>query len=161
MPPARSLPPPFTLRAVSEADYRWLWDLKRLTMRPYVEQTWGGWDDIAQERFFRHNFTPATIQIIVVNGADAGLLNIERESRELFLANIQIRPTFQGRGLGSAVVRTVLESAAALQLSVRLQVLKVNTRARDLYLRLGFTIYQETLTHFLMRHPAARTGSPA
>jgi ribosomal protein S18 acetylase RimI-like enzyme len=152
-------PPPFTLRAVNQADYRWLWELKRLTMLPYVEQTWGGWDDIAQERFFRQNFTPTTIQIVVANGEDAGLLNVEREPHELFLANIQIHPAFQGNGLGSAVVRTVLESAAALQLSVRLQVLKVNTRARDLYLRLGFTIYQETLTHFLMRHAATPARS--
>ncbi|HYD84131.1 MAG TPA: GNAT family N-acetyltransferase, partial [Opitutus sp.] len=81
------------------------------------------------------------------------------EPHELFLANIQIHPAFQGNGLGSAVVRNVLESAAALQLSVRLQVLKVNTRARDLYLRLGFTIYQETLTHFLMRHAATPARS--
>ncbi len=145
-------PSPFTLRAVTARDYTWLWHLKRLTMRPYVEQTWGSWDDLAQERFFRQHFSAETIQIIVADGRDAGLLNIEREPQELFLANIQIHPDFQGRGLGSAVVESVLASASALHLSVRLQVLKVNPRARDLYLRLGFTLYGDTLTHFLLRH---------
>lgn len=145
-------PPPFTLRTVTAKDYLWLWHLKRLTMRPYVEQTWGSWDDVAQERFFRQHFSADTIQIIVAGERDAGLLNIEREPRELFLANIQIHPDFQGRGLGSAVVESVLASAATLGLPVRLQVLKVNIRARDLYLRLGFTLYDETTTHFLLRH---------
>jgi ribosomal protein S18 acetylase RimI-like enzyme len=145
--------PLFTLRAITEADYQWLWELKRLTMRSYVELTWGSWDDAAQERFFRQNFNSKTVQIITVAGRDAGLLNVEREPDELFLANIQIHPAFQHRGLGSAVVRMLTDSADALRLPVRLQVLKINTRARDLYLRLGFSTYAETLTHFLMRHP--------
>lgn len=151
MHPADS--PPFTLRAITEADYAWLWELKRLTMRPYVELTWGAWDDAAQERFFRQNFSPKTVQIVCVDGRDAGLLNVEREPSALFLANIQIHPAFQNRGLGTAVVRTLVDSADALKLPVRLQVLKVNTRARELYQRLGFITYAETLTHFLMRHP--------
>lgn len=142
---------PFTLRPVSSADYQWLWELKRQTMQPYVEQTWGTWDDEAQERFFRQNFTPASIQIMVVDGQDAGLLNLEREPSSIFLANIQILPAFQNRGLGSAVVAAVLESAHSLRLPVHLQVLKVNTRAKDLYKRLGFRVSGETLTHFLLR----------
>jgi ribosomal protein S18 acetylase RimI-like enzyme len=144
--------PPFTLRAITQADYPWLWELKRLTMRGYVELTWGSWDDAAQERFFRQNFSANTVQIIVADGRDAGLLNVEREPDGLFLANIQIHPAFQNRGLGSAVVRTLIDSADALRLPLRLQVLKVNTRARSLYQQLGFSTYAETLTHFLMRH---------
>ncbi len=144
----------FTLRPATAADYAWLWALKRDTMRPYVEQTWGSWDDAAQEDFFRRSFRPTIIQVIVADGHDAGLLHVERESRELFLANIQIAPAYQNLGLGSAVVRTVLESARALRLPVRLQVLRVNTAARRLYERLGFTLATETPTHFTLRHAA-------
>src|SRR4051794_9885795 len=99
----------FTLRAASEDDYPWLWALKRLTMRPYVEQMWGGWDDKAQEDFFRRNFEPANVRVIVVEGQDVGLLHVEREPAALFLANVQVLPEFQNRGLGSAVVRHVIE----------------------------------------------------
>jgi ribosomal protein S18 acetylase RimI-like enzyme len=133
------------------ADYAWSWELKRLTMRPYVEATWGVWDDVAQEDFFRHNFRSDLIQIIMVNGRDAGLLHVEREPAELFLANVQIHPAFQNRGLGTAVIKTVLESARALQISVRLQVLKVNRGALRIYERLGFVTFKETPTHFIMR----------
>ncbi len=144
--------PPFILRSATESDYDWLWNVKRTTMRPYVEQTWGSWDDRTQERFFRQHFSPATLQVILVDGQPAGLLNVEREPAALFLANIQIHPHFQNRGLGAAVVRAVLDSGRSLNLPVRLQVLKVNTRARDFYLRLGFRPAGETLTHFLLHH---------
>lgn len=122
-------------------------------MRAYVEQTWGTWDEIAQEDFFRRSFDAHPIQIIVLDGADVGLLHVEHAPRELFLANIQILPAYQGRGLGAAVVRTVIASGQALRLPVRLQVLRVNTAARRLYERLGFALVAETPTHFMLRHP--------
>src|SRR5689334_6470542 len=95
-------------------------------MRPYVEQTWGTWDDEAQEEFFRRNFSSQTVQIIEVEGKDAGLLNVEREPAELFLANLQIHPSQQNRGIGTAVIQDVVASAQSLGLSVRLQVLRIN-----------------------------------
>jgi ribosomal protein S18 acetylase RimI-like enzyme len=143
--------PLFVLSPATESDYTWLWEVKRMTMKSYVEQTWGLWDEKLQSDFFRANFSPATVQIILLDGQRAGLLQLEDEGTELFLANIQIHPDFQNRGLGTAVVRTVLESGHTLRRPVRLQVLKVNAAAQQLYLRLGFTAYGETLTHVLMR----------
>jgi ribosomal protein S18 acetylase RimI-like enzyme len=140
----------FTLRPATAADYPWLWRLKRLTMRKYVEETWGGWDDAAQEAFFRRTYRSDTVQLVIVDGQNAGLLHLEREPAAIFLANIQIHPDFQNRGLGTTVIRDVLASARALGLPVRLQVLQVNLAARQLYQRLGFQISSETPTHVLM-----------
>ena len=141
----------FVLRPATAADYRWLWELKRDTMRGYVEQTWGVWEDKPQEAFFRRSYTPDKIQIVLVDSQRAGLLHLEREPDAIFLANIQIHEDYQDRGLGSAVIRSVLQSAQSLRLPVRLQVLKVNARAQQLYLRLGFVISGETPTHKMMR----------
>lgn len=143
--------PLFVLKAATEADYAWLWELKRATMKSYVIQTWGSWDDQLQEEFFRGNFSPGSVQMILLGDQRAGLLEVKQEPREIFLANIQIHPASQNRGLGSAVVQTVLEGARTLGQPVRLQVLKVNTAAQKLYHRLGFQAYDETLTHVLMR----------
>lgn len=120
-------------------------------MRPYVEQTWGAWDDIAQEDFFRRSYRSDAVQVVVVDGCDAGLLHVEREPAEIFLANIQMHPSFQNRGLGTAIVRTVIDSARQLRLPIRLQVLRVNQNARRLYERLGFIVSHETPTHIIMR----------
>lgn len=142
----------FTLRPATAADYPWLWSLKRLTMRPYVEETWGSWDEAAQEAFFRRTYRSETVQLVIVGGLNAGLLHLEREPAAVFLANIQIHPDFQNRGLGTAVIRDVLASAGALGLPVRLQVLQVNLAARQLYQRLGFAVSGETPTHVLMQY---------
>ena len=140
-----------TFRPASEADYAWLWTLKRLTMRPYVEQMWDGWDDEVQENFFRRNFIPANIRVIVSGGRDIGLLHVEREPAALFLANLQILPEFQNRGIGTTVIHHVINEARESRLPLRLQVLKTNRPARRLYERLGFELTEAGGTHHQMR----------
>lgn len=141
---------PHSLRAVSDADYLWLWALKRTTMKAYVEQTWGPWDDAAQAARFRQNFQPLHVHVIVSGGEDAGLLHVERNPGEIFLVNIQIAPEFQNRGLGTEVMHSLLAEARREKLPLRLQVLKVNP-ARRLYERIGFAVTGETATHYQMR----------
>ena len=141
----------YTLREVTEADYAWLWALKRQTIRPYVEEMWGEWDEPLQEEFFRKNFSTTTMRAIVVEGHDAGLLHLERAPGEIFLANIQIAPEFQNRGVGTAAVRDVLAEARTRGIPVRLQVLKTNHDARRLYERLGFALASETVSHWQLR----------
>jgi ribosomal protein S18 acetylase RimI-like enzyme len=140
-----------TLRSITERDYAWLWALKRQTMRAYVEEMWGDWDEELQENFFRKNFSPETMRAIVIEGRDAGLLHVEYHADEIFLANIQIAPEFQNHGVGAAVVRGIVADAQQRRLPVRLQVLKSNSRARRLYERLGFKLIDETASHWVMK----------
>lgn len=139
-----------SLRAVTDADYLWLWLLKRATMKAYVEQTWGSWEDQTQAARFRANFVPDHIHIIVADGNDVGLIHVERSPEEIFLVNIQIAPEFQNRGLGTAVMHSLLAEARAKNVPLRLQVLKVNP-ARRLYERIAFSVVGETDTHYQMR----------
>jgi ribosomal protein S18 acetylase RimI-like enzyme len=139
-----------SLRTISDADYLWLWSLNRETMRTYVEQTWGKWDDDWQAERFRKNFRPDHVQVIVLDGHDAGLLHVERSPEEINLVNIQIAPEFQNRGLGTEVMHALLAEARREKLPLRLQVLKVNP-ARRLYERIGFAVVAETETHYQMR----------
>lgn len=118
-------------------------------MREYVDQVWG-WDETFQVEMFAGWFDPAKCQIIVVDGQDAGILTVERRPNEFFLSLIEILPAFQGRGLGSAAISSMLSQARVERVPAALQVLKVNP-ARRLYERLGFTIVGETATHHLMR----------
>ena len=139
-----------TLRAATAGDRAWLWATKRRCLRPYVELTWGIWDDAAQQAGFDSKFDPAEIQIIALAGRDAGYLSARRGAQEIELFNVMINPEFQKQGLGTLVLRGLLAEARTRGLPVRLQVLKVNP-ARRLYERLGFTVTEETPTHFRMR----------
>lgn len=58
------------------------------------------------------------------------------------LVQIQIAPAWQGAGIGSHLVRALLEQARQAGAVVRLSVLKANP-ARQLYERLGFAVVAE------------------
>jgi len=138
------------LRPATPGDQARLWEIKRRGLRAYIEQTWGTWDEEVQRARFDASFEPAEIQVIVVAERVAGYLAVHREPQAIQLLNLMVDPEFQNRGLGTAVLRGLLAEAQARQMPVRLQVMKVNP-ARRLYERIGFTVTEETATHFRMR----------
>jgi ribosomal protein S18 acetylase RimI-like enzyme len=118
-------------------------------MKQYIEQT-SGWDDGLQRAWFDENLGLRWSKIIVVTGDDAGMLLVRKLEDTVQIARIQLMPAFQGRGIGSTVVRDVLDMARADGKSAALDVLKVNP-ARRLYERLGFGKIGQTETHVLMQ----------
>ena len=102
-------------------------------------------------------FDPAKSQILVVDGQDAGVASVEQRAEEYFVASIAVAPSWQRRGLGTAVIRDVQAQAAHERKPVRLQVLKVNP-ARRLYERLGFAVTSETVTHYQLLSSVAAVG---
>lgn len=124
-------------------------------MKPYVAATWG-WDEADQFARFEAGFDPGTRQIIEVDGDPVGVLQVDLASTPVRLINLQIAPPCQRRGLGSAVIRSVLHRAEGR--AVWLRVLKVNP-ARHLYERMGFGVTGETATHWQMHYPATSSRS--
>jgi ribosomal protein S18 acetylase RimI-like enzyme len=93
-----------------------------------------------------------TMQYVVeTNGHAAGMIEIDRRPDAIVISNIQILPDRQRSGIGTAVIRMVVEEAATSRLPVTLQVLEVNPRARKLYERLGFRVVASTPPHVQMR----------
>jgi len=129
-------------------------------MRDYAIQTWGEWNEGWQTSRFLEHFCAKDTQILTVDGREVGVLRLERGSNEWFLGVIEILPQWQGRGIGTCVIRSVLAEAAGRRKPVALQVLKVNP-ARRLYERLGFRKVGETATHVKMRAwPPETEGDP-
>jgi ribosomal protein S18 acetylase RimI-like enzyme len=142
--------PAYQLRPAERADADFLWQLRQAAMRETVEKNWGKWDDTEQRQFFDRGFVPRQTAVILVDGRPVGRLDVNRSRMEFFLGIIELLPEVQGRGLGSAVIRDLLEEARAEQVPVRLQLIKSNTAALRLYERLGFKRSGETTTHQLM-----------
>ena len=140
------------LRQARPEDRDFLFDLNRMTMKDYVEQVWG-WDDQQQIAFFDDRFSPDQWQIIRADGTDIGVLIVEEDAREIYLAEIQILPEWQGRGIGSSVIRALMEKGKATGKSLTLRVLHVNPRARALYERFGFRPFKAIETHTYLRWP--------
>lgn len=140
-----------TLRQATTADYDFLYDLHRQAMRPYVDATWG-WVEAWQEEYFRKKFDPAPRQIIQVAGQDIGVLVYEDKPDHRYLALLELLPAYQGRGIGTAVVKDLLQWADDHQMRLLLHVLKTNPRARQLYQRLGFVICGEEEIRWQMEY---------
>ncbi|OAI39839.1 hypothetical protein AYO38_06855 [bacterium SCGC AG-212-C10] len=143
------MPRDYRLRDADDGDFDILYRIHRTAIGPYVEQTWGSWDDDAQRQYWRDRFSPARIQVIETEDGTAGYLELVVHPDHLEVANIELSPRNQRRGIGTSLLRSILEEAQSLHHPVRLQVLKVNP-AHRLYERLGFVQTGETDTHYLM-----------
>ena len=117
-------------------------------------RTWG-WYGGFQRRFFVENWDPGPRRIIVVEGRDVGVVQVEWYVDEVFLALIEVGPAWQGRGIGTAVIGDVQAQAQEAGLPVTLHVLKTNRDARRLYERLGFVIVERREERYVMRWETA------
>jgi len=126
-----------------------VFQVKKAALGKYIERTWG-WDEAFQRDFHVREYDPTRTEIISWQGTDVGWLEVNSASDNIRLTGIYILPEYQSRGIGSAMIREVMREAAATQLPVTLEVLKVNPRAQTLYEKLGFVVTGETETHRLM-----------
>jgi ribosomal protein S18 acetylase RimI-like enzyme len=117
--------------------------------REAVERQFGAWDEAKQDHFFARDWADAEFEMIEVDGVTAGYACIEERDADFHVREIVIHPDFQGRGIGSAVLRETQEHARAKGVPVRLGTFLTN-RAAELYRRLGFRETGRTETHVLM-----------
>lgn len=139
----------YTLRQATPADLDSLRRLHHAAMRDAVEPIWG-WDEKVQDRFFDERFQPEKVQVVLVDGVQAGCFSVEERADEVFLAEIRIDPAFQNKGIGSQIVKAVISDSARKGLPVMLTVLKTN-RAKVLYERHGFVQVGEFEERYRMR----------
>jgi ribosomal protein S18 acetylase RimI-like enzyme len=145
-----------TFRPAAADDLEYLYDLYRAAMMPYLVDAFGPWDEAHEREEFRRCFNLAEVRVIRWDGQDAGALRVQERAEELFIASIEVHPSFQRHGIGTAAVRAVIAEAARQSKPVALRVLKGNIGARNLYQRLGFGITGENDTHYLMARDPRR-----
>ena len=117
-------------------------------MREYVEAMYGPWNEAQQMEFHRVWFNAQRLKIIEDQGRAIGVLDATDHGEFVYLGWIELVPEYQGRGVGSAIIRELTE-----QRSVRLHVFVSNPRARALYERLGFVATATENGRIAMAHP--------
>lgn len=137
------------LRKATADDSEFAYRTKKAAFREYVEKVWG-WDEEEQRRLNETRFASQDFQVIQVSGIDVGILAIVRQPDCVKVNQLFILPEYQNRGIGAACMMRIIEGAAASALPVRLQVLRVNSRAVAFFQRLGFRSIGESGTHVLM-----------
>jgi ribosomal protein S18 acetylase RimI-like enzyme len=156
-------PAGFALRPETETDAPFRLALFRASRGP-------GWDRVplpaemltrimeqqfhAQTQGYRAAYPRARLEIITVDATPVGRLAADRGVDSLHLVDIAVVPERRGQGIGGAVLRALMDEAAAAGMPVTLQVDRDNLAAQRLYHRLGFVATAENDTHFTLRWPA-------
>ena len=99
---------------------------------------------------FRQRWDVTQVRIITLDGADIGWLQSFVEDDTLFLGQLFVDRTLRGRGIGTQLIKGLIEEAARAGRAVTLGVVKSNPALR-LYERLGFRTTHEDERKFYMR----------
>ena len=122
------------------------------------------WSDEQKAAFIDHQFRaqhahyqkyyPEADWLVTRHGSeDVGRLYIERWPTQHRIIDITFLPEHRGRGFGEALLRDLLEEAAAAGKDVSIHVEKFNP-AMGLYRRLGFKCVEDKGVYDLMRWSA-------
>jgi len=103
----------------------------------------------AQDAYYREHYHPATFEVVEVDGEPVGRLYVVRWEDEIRIIDIALLPEHRGRGVGTSVIRALLDEAAASGKRLSIHVEKHNP-ARRLYERLGFAEAGEHGLYLLM-----------
>jgi ribosomal protein S18 acetylase RimI-like enzyme len=148
-----------TFRPIADADLPFLARLYASTRLQELSVT--PWSDAqkaaflqqqfdAQHAHYQTHFTGSDFLVIVQGGDEIGRLYLARWSAEHRVVDIALLPSHRGRGLGAALLRDLLDEAAAAGKAVTIHVEKLNP-AMSLYHRLGFITAGEEGAYDLMR----------
>jgi RimJ/RimL family protein N-acetyltransferase len=92
----------------------------------------------AQTVSYRAQFPEARFDIIELDGVPIGRIVVDRPPGMVHIVDQAVVPGMRNRGIGTAIMRALMDEAARAALPVRLKVASSNDPSMQLYLRLGF-----------------------
>lgn len=142
----------YLLREATIADHDMIYKTKKQSVQPYVEEIWG-WDEDFQIKDFDCDYKNIDqFQVIELNDEFIGFLQVYVHDIYVELIEIHLLPDKRGLGIGSSIIKAIINHATANNKIVRLGCFKKNYGAKSLYVRLGFIQVSETDTHYILEY---------
>ena len=138
-----------TRRSAAESDKPFVWEANRRAYGDVVIRQFGQWDEDIQESDFNEKWEDADFEVVELAGERVGAIWTTDEGEYLRLREVFLLPDYQGKGIGTQLVKQELARARRQNKPLRLRVLREN-RARALYERLGFAVSSEADTTLWM-----------
>jgi len=149
----------FDLEPIDGRDFAFKYDVYMQTIKPCIDALYG-WDENQHANNLRSILEGSAMHsAIVVQGKRVGVVQIEETLSEISLHQIAILPEYQRRGIGTAIIQSLMTRSLAGGKPVRLSVFQSNPEARRLYERLGFNVVSETARDALLEFIPPVTGS--
>ncbi|ALP35082.1 acetyltransferase [Paenibacillus sp. IHB B 3084] len=132
---------PFTLRQSQNSDVETIAHLRAIVLRNDLSRL-GRFDEEKVRQRFRDAFDSVHTWIIEVDSSFVGCIAFKPTLDGYLLEHFYIHPNYQGKGVGSQVLRNLLEQNGVKGNRVTLNVLQ-GSSARRLYERFGFKVESE------------------
>jgi ribosomal protein S18 acetylase RimI-like enzyme len=113
----------------------------------------------AQTVSYHARFPRARGDIIEMAAGPVGRIMVDRGEKVLHIVDQVIIPALRNRGIGTTIMRALMDEARRTDRVVRLGVAAVNGQALRLYRRLGFAPF-ETKEHYLWLEWRHGTAAP-
>jgi GNAT superfamily N-acetyltransferase len=141
------------IRPASPADVGAVAELRAVVLRDDLERL-GRYDPRRVRQRLRDGFDAAHTWVIEVGGVFAGCVALRPAADAHWLEHFYLAPDAQGAGIGSGVLRELLERCDRDGVRVRLNVLR-GSAAQRLYQRHGFTVETaDPVDVFMVRAPS-------
>lgn len=152
-----------SFRPVEEEDSRFIYSVYASTRTAELART--GWTEEQKEAFlamqfraqtlhYRQHYGDAEHTIIMAGGVPAGRLYIARGQEEIHIVDIALLPQWRNRGIGTALLQSLLKESSESQKPVTIHVETYNP-AMTLYRRLGFCLAEDQGIYQLMKRAPA------
>ena len=141
-----------SLRAATPEDEPFLVALYGSTREEELAQApWGEgqkekfvrWQFETQHKEYSARFPDARYQVIVVDGEPAGRMWIGEDDEQIRLLDIALLPQFQRRGVGTILLKSLIDEARKAKKRLRHMVFTLNNDAHRFYERLGFAVIED------------------
>jgi N-acetylglutamate synthase-like GNAT family acetyltransferase len=110
----------------------------------------------AQDSYYRAQFPAAEFQIVMNDDEPVGRLYVLRAEDAIRILDITILPESRSQGIGTSLIKPLLEEATATKKPLHIWVESFNP-SQTLFLRFGFTLAQEDgLNQLLEFRPLAQ-----
>jgi GNAT superfamily N-acetyltransferase len=131
----------FSLIKIVPADksnYDFVYRLKKEVYGGYIGSIWG-WDEDEQKEFFAKEWERHIPDIILYSHQPIGTYCCTKNEDSYHLERFYILQEYQNKGIGTHVLKGILDKADGAGLPVKLMWLNINPAA-SLYTRMGFKV---------------------
>lgn len=104
----------------------------------------------AQHRHYQLHYTGSDFLVILVDGVPSGRLYVGRWSKEIRVVDIALLPEARGSGVGTRILKDLLDEGARTGRCVTIHVERMNPALR-LYERLGFVVEEDKGIYLFMK----------
>jgi GNAT superfamily N-acetyltransferase len=148
-----------TLRSVKPDDHEFLVEVyastraEEMALLPWTNEqrdAFVRWQFAAQQEHYAKHYPSANHDIIIFDGRQTGRLYVARLDQEIRIVDITLLPAERNGGIGSYLIKQLLDEADRTGKITRIYVEEFN-RSLSLFKRLGFSPSEQNGMHLLMQ----------